>query len=238
MGEISAVSCEVYDAVLAISCRDQLNATVEYPAAKNVFVGEKNGGLYIRQAKRPLFSRKAQVITINLTEHTVCEINLCGQKPTICVGGGIYGGVLANLDGGELTVCGCDVASFEVPDGGANIRINHATIKGGLIVSLRQGNLIAENSFAMRAECKVGKGNIGFAGFACKDCGLEAAEGNITAVFNGDEADYSANIVAKCGTANRESFLNENASGKIRAYAERGGVVLEFASEKESQKEL
>lgn len=240
-GEITALNCDVYDAILTISCHDQKTATAEYPPAKNVFVGEKDGALYIRQSRRSLFSKKQQLINICLPEHVLCDINLCGQKPSVGVSSGIYGTVSANLDGGDLTLCACDIAEFEMADGGANIRganirFNRATVKGGLIARIRSGNIIAENTFAMRAECKVGKGNIGFSNFTCKNCGLETTKGNICAILNGDEKDFSASIVSKYGTVNKESFINENASGKIRAYAERGGITLEFSESENKQK--
>lgn len=178
-----------------------------------------------------LFTRRKKRIELHIPDSTVPEICISGKHTTIAVSGGIYDKF--SVSGDDCTVA-CEHASFaECTFTGETLStyLHGVTVKDALVVKCDAGDMIWENSFASRTECRVKRGNIGLSGFNCKDSIMASENGNVAARLNGVESDYSLGLLAKDGTANRESVVREGAPRSFKAYSAKGSIAIDFVPE-------
>lgn len=222
--EISAVHADV----TVIEAQDGA-FKVEYPAGKNISVGSSGDGVILSQGKFPLSRWRAQKITVHVPSHTVPDVKVHAKCCNLTVQGGIYGELSCTLGDGTVRLTDALFSSVEITGDGADVSASGITVKGNFYLQLEKGNVLAEHTFATRADCKVKRGNIGLATVSCKECAFNTDRGNITATVVGNESDYSTTLITREGTVNREGVQREGAEGSFLAYAEKGNIVLEFA---------
>ncbi len=229
--ETAEIYCDLFDARLTVCASDDKQLKVVYPDGKNINVACGENGLIINQSKR-LLHVSSQHITLYVPAYIVPDIKLCLKHASVIFEGGIYGDMSINAEDGKLYLSGCAFASCEVIGGDIEAYLADVTVKGNLFAQLTKGNVLAENSFIYRAECRIKNGNLGFVNLNCKKCVFEAYKGNISASIVGVEEDFSTAIRAKSGTANRDGAEREGAQKSVRAYTEKGNIMLDFVGER------
>lgn len=229
--EAAEICCDLYDARLSVCASDDRQLRIVYPDHKNVNVAYGGSRIIINQTKRP-FALSPQLITLCVPAHIVPDVKLCIKHAAVRFENGIYGDLSLIGEDGELSLTDCSFASGEVIGGNVNLYMGDATVKGNLFVQLNRGNVLAENSFASRAECRLKSGNLGFANLNCRECVFEAVKGNITAALAGTEDEYNTALRVKSGTANREAAEHAGAQKSVRAYTEKGNIMLDFLGER------
>lgn len=226
--EAAEICCDLYDAHITIRASDDRQLKIIYPDAKNVNVAFGESGILISQTKRvSLFSR--QYITLYLPSHIVPDVKLCVKHASALFDGGIYGEMSLNAEDGRLCLINGSFASCEIIGGDLDVYLNETTIKDNAFAQFGKGNVLAENSFATRAECRIKSGNLGFVNLNCKECVFEVDKGNIMATMTGAEEEYNTLLRAKSGTANRDGAENAGAQKSIRAFTGKGNIMLDFA---------
>lgn len=229
--EAAEICCDLYDARLTVCASDDRQLKIIYPDLKNVNVAFGDNRIIINQTKRP-FALSRQLITLCVPAHIVPDIKLCLKRSPVTFEGGIYGDLSLNGEDGKLCISNCSFASFEVIGGDIDVYLKEITVKGNLFAQLGKGNVLAENSFASRAECRLKSGNLGLVNLNCKECVFEALKGNITATLAGTEDEYNTVLRAKVGTFNRDNAEIENAQKSVRAYTGKGNIMLDFVGER------
>jgi len=229
--ETAEICCDLYDANLTVRASDDKQLKVIYTDGKNINVACGEHGLIINQSKRR-FRVTAQTITLCIPAHIVPNLKICTKHSPVAIEGGIYGDTSFNSEDGKLNLHGCAFASCEVIGGAIDAYLSEVTVKTNLFTQLSKGNVLAENSFIYRAECRVKTGNIGFVNLSCKECVLEVSKGNISASILGAAEEFSTAIRAKTGTANREGKESEGAQKSVKAYTDKGNITLDFVGER------
>lgn len=229
--EISEVCCDLSDAYLNVCASDDKQLKVVFPDAKNVSVAVGDNQLIINQSKQ-LFALCKQRITVYVPTHVLPDLKILGKRTLITLSDGIFGDLSANILCGKLNVTNCSFASAEVLCGDTDAHISDSTVKGNLFLQIEKGELLAENSFVLRADCNLKNGNMGLINLSGNDFSFESAKGNITLTIVGTEDEYNSTIRIKCGTSNRESTQNEGAQKSVKAFTEKGNVMLDFVGER------
>lgn len=232
--DINEIVCDVHSVDLYIIPTHEKRLKVLSANAKRLHVSIDGNSLKITQGNcNPLFVHRKKRIEILVPESTVPGITIDGKHAAINVSGGIYDKFTVSCD--DCTVK-CEHASFsECTFTGATLStlLSGVTVKESLVVKCGEGDMIWENSFASRTECRVKRGNIGLSDFNCKDSIMSAEKGNVAARLNGAESDYSLGLIIKEGTANRESVIREGAPRSFKAYSARGSIAIDFVHEDE-----
>lgn len=229
--EINEICCDLYDATLNVTVSDGKELKVILPDCKNVniAVGEKR--LIINQAKR-LIPIGKQTITVFVPTHVVPALNITGTRAQVSVDGGIFADLNLNGICGELNLTSCAFASVQVASGKLNLHFSETTVKQNLLLQIESGQLIAENFFALVADCRLKSGNMGFINLSGSDFTFETESGNITLTLAGCKEEYNTLIRVKNGTSNRPSTQSEGANKSVKAFSENGNVLLDFIGEK------
>ncbi|MCM1545894.1 MAG: DUF4097 domain-containing protein [Clostridiales bacterium] len=204
---------------------------IEYPNAKNIFAANNENGIIIHQGKQGIFSKSRQIFKIFVPAHTVPSIKIFGKDVELCVKNGIYGELSFVAEDGKAELLNCVLESAEIAGGTVDVHVADATVKSGFTVQADKGDVLAENTFFKRAEARVKRGNIGIVNVNCKDCAFDTQKGNITANLAGDESGFNTSLLAREGTANRESAASDGADGSFHAYTKKGNIVLDFSGE-------
>lgn len=233
--DVNSIECDVYCAQLIFAAADDGKFTVEYPRCKNVSAGSGDGTIIINQRRRAPFGHRKQKIKIFVPEHTVPALKIYGKHLALEMSGGIYGELNLIADDGYVTFSGCSVQSAEITGGDLTARLADVTVKGNLVIKCDHGEVVTENSFATRFECRTDKGNIGQVNLSCKDSAFDTLKGNITVTLDGCAEDFNTDILAGEGTVNRESEKHEGAEGSFHAYTKKGNIVLDFNEEKQKE---
>lgn len=234
-GEISSIVCDLHSVDLTIVSTHENCLQIVGDNDKRLIVSIADNKLKITQGKfNSLLFRRKKKIELRIPDHTVPDIAICAKHTAIYVSGGIYDKF--SVLGDDCTV-ECESASFsECSFDGSTLstRLNGVTVKNTLVVKCDEGDMIWENSFASCTECRVKRGNIGLSHFTCKDSILAAENGNVAARLNGSESDYSLGLLAKEGTANRESVMREGAARSFKAYSAKGNIAIDFVPDSEN----
>lgn len=229
--EAAEICCDLYDARIKICASDDRQLKIIYPCAKNVNVAFGENRILISQKKRfSLFSR--QYITLYLPSHIVPDVKLCVKHASALFDGGIYGELSLNAEDGRLCLINGSFVSCEVIGGDLDVYLDETTVKGNVFAQFGKGNVLTENSFATRAECRIKSGNLGFVNLNCKECVFEVGKGNITATMTGAEDEYNTLLRAKSGTVNRDGAENTGVQKSIRAFTGKGNIMLDFAGKR------
>lgn len=226
-GDISAVECDFYDAFLTVSGTQDEKCAAEFPDAKNVNAGAKDGTLLISQRKRRLFSGR-QAVTLSVPAHTVPAVKFSAKNCNLKMTGGIYADFSLNAESGEVKISDCAFESLEIIGGDIDVKIINCTVRNALYIKLDKGSVLTENSFATRSEYRVRHGNVGLFDMTGKECVAETAKGNVTAEMHGAEEDFNYSVHTKDGTTNRYDKQNDGAKYSVEIYSGKGNVVLEF----------
>lgn len=232
--DVTDINCDLQNATVIIAEAADGIFRVEYPHCDDISIGNGENSIFIVQRKRGLFFQAAKKIVISVPAHTVPSVKINGKNCALEIAEGIYGQLCINADGANINLCDCALESAEISGGEVNARVYGATVKGTLLVQAERGNLLIENAFAKRAECRIKRGNIGLVNLNCKDCAFDTRKGNINAAITGAEEKFNTTIVTREGTANRASAKRDGADGAFQAYADRGNIMLEFIEEKEN----
>ena len=233
--DVNSIECDLYCAHLTLAPASDGNLTVEYPDCKNVNAGCGDGTLIINQHRRKLFRHKKQAIKIYVPEHTVPALRITGKHLAVEISDGIYGELSLTADDGDAYLSGGSFGEAEITGGDVSVYLSGVTVKGGLVIKIDRGNVLSENSFATRCECRAARGNIGQVNLNCKDSSFDTQKGNITASLSGSASGFNTDLFTKEGTVNRESQKPDGAEGNFHAYTKKGNIVLDF--EKDGQKE-
>ncbi len=234
--DISTIEFDIYDAAVKICASPDGTLKVAFPCARNMHVANAESELYITQTKRPLFSRAKQLISVYVPDYIVPSVRFIGVNYSVEAKKGIYKEFAVNGECAALTLSDSVSESVEIICENVSAHLINATVKGNFFVQAKQGVILAENTFASLAELHLKSGNIGLSGMNCKEGAFETGAGNVTVTLSGAESDYSLSVTAREGTANRESKLIEGAAKSVKAYTEKGNIVLDF-SQKESSGE-
>lgn len=226
-GDICAVECDFCDAFLKVSDTQNEKCLVEFPDAKNINAGAKDGTIFISQRKRRLFSGK-QTVLLGVPAHTVPDLKISAKNSNFEVSGGIYADFSLNAESGEVKISDCAFESLEIIGGDIDVKIINCTVKNGLYIKLDKGSVLAEDSFATRCEYRIRHGNVGLFDMTSKECVAETKKGNVTAQMHGSEEDFNYSVYSKDGTANRSDKQNDGAKYGVEVYSGEGNVVLEF----------
>ena len=229
--EINEICCNIYDATLIVNVYDGKELKVTLPDCKNVNVAVGEKSLIINQAKR-FFNFKKQVINIEVPEHVVPNLSLTGNSVRLCVDEGIYGDLSLNGVQCELVLTSCAFASLQATVNKIDAIISEATIRQNLLFQVEKGQLIAENCFALIADCHFKSGNMGLVNLNGDNFTFDTVKGNITLTLAGCEEEYNTLIRVKSGTSNKPSMLNEGAQKSVKAFSENGNVLIDFVGEK------
>lgn len=235
--DVNSVICRINDAALAIKKSDDQSMHVTLPDSGNAQAEAVECELYVNQSKRlRLPFRQKQRIEIAVPEHVVPKIEIFGKKCDVSICGGIYADVSVKCNAGIITLK--DAAANEVSINGEehDVYVNNCTVKNDFVTSVKCGNLLAEETYAGRTECRIKCGNIGLVNLNGKDCLLETEKGNIDASVCGNAQDVSVNLLAKNGTVNMENTVAEGAKRSVRAYTGCGNIVLEFCESVEPER--
>ncbi len=203
----------------------------EYPNTKNISAANDENGIFMHQGKCAFFIKPHQEIKIFVPAHTVPSIKISGGSINLNVKCGIYGELNFAAEDGSADLNGCVFESAEILGGNIDVHIADATVKSGLVIQADKGDVLAENTFFMRAEARVKRGNIGIVNVSCKDCAFDTQKGNITASLSGCENEFNTSLIAREGTVNRESAAISGADGSFHAYTKKGNIVLDFTGE-------
>lgn len=233
--DVNSIECDLYCAHLTLAPAGDGKLTVEYPDCRNVNAGFGEGTLIINQHKRKFFAHKKQEIKICVPEHTVPALKITGRHLAVEISDGIYGELDLTADDGAVNLSGGSFCEAEITGGDVAVYLSGVTVKGGLIIKIDRGNMLAENTFATRCECRAARGNIGQVNLSCKDSSFDTQKGNITAKLSGSASDFNTDLFTKEGTVNRESQKPDGAEGSFHAYTKKGNIVLDF--ETDGQKE-
>ncbi len=229
--EINEVCCDLSDAGLNICASDDKQLKIIYPDCNNVSIAVGENRLIINQAKHTqLFGR--QCITVYIPAHIVPDVKLLGKRALISFTGGIYGDLSVNGICGKLNAVNCVFASAELICGDLDLHLSDTTVKDNLFMQLEKGQLLAENSFMLRADCHLKNGNMGLVNLSGKDLTFETAKGNITLTLTGAEDEYNSTIRVRSGTSNKESAQNEGAQKSVKAITDSGNIMLDFVGER------
>ncbi len=229
-GDISAVECDVCDAFLKIVGTQDEKCAAEFPDAKNVNAGAKDGTLFISQRKRKIFSGK-QTVTLCVPAHTVPTLRFSAKNSNLEMSGGIYADFSLNAESGEVKISDCVFESLEIIGGDIDVKIINCTVKNRLYIKLDKGSILTEKSFATRCEYRIRHGNVGLIDTTAKECVVETRKGNVTAEMHGSEEDFNYSVQTKDGTANRSDKQSDGAKYGVEIYSGEGNVVLEFNQE-------
>lgn len=229
--DVTVIECDLTNAELFISESPDGKFAVEYPAAKNLFIGSGENGIVVHQRKRTIFNKKGQTIKIYVPAHTVPSLLMNAKTCGLYMEKGIYGQLVINADDGKINLSDCVFESAEITGGGVDAHLYGATIKNNLYVIADKGELLAENTFAMRTECRLKRGNIGLVNASCKDSAFDVRKGNITVTLAGSEENFNTSLVTNEGTVSRESAKHDGATGTFQAHSGKGNIVLDFVAE-------
>ncbi|MGN1060931.1 MAG: hypothetical protein ACI4QN_04285 [Candidatus Coproplasma sp.] len=229
--EINEVCLSLYDARLEVIASEDKQLKVILPDSKNVNVGVGENKLIINQAKR-LISFGKQAITVCIPAHVVPDVKILGNRTSASFVGGIFGDLNLNGVCGELIVNDCSFASMEAVSGVLNAHLSDTTVKENLYLRIEKGQLLAENSFASIADCRLSAGNMGLINLSGNDFTFETETGNITLTLYGAEDEYNTAVRVKSGTSNKKSAQNEGAQKTIKAFTDSGNVMIDFVGEK------
>lgn len=229
--EINEICCNLYDATLNVTVAEGKELKVVLPDCKNinVAVGEKR--LIINQTKK-LFSFGKQTISVYVPTHVLPDLSITGKSAKATVDGGIFGDLSLNGVCGELNLTSCAFASVQVASNQLNIHVSETTVKQNVFLQIANGQLIAENSFALVADCRLKVGNMGLINLSGSDFTFETENGNITLTIAGCEEEYNTLIRVKNGTSNRPSTQSDGAQKSVKAFTESGNVLLDFVDKK------
>ncbi|MDE6075029.1 MAG: DUF4097 domain-containing protein [Clostridia bacterium] len=233
--DVNNIECDLYCAHLILAPASDGKLTVEYPDGKNVNAGCGDGTLIVNQQRRRFFAHKKQAIKISVPEHTVPALKITGKHLAVEISDGIYGDLAVTADDGDLYLSGGSFGEAEITGGDVSVYLNGITVKGNLIIKIDKGNVLSENTFATRCECRAARGNIGQVNLNCKDGSFDTQKGNITASLSGSADVFNTDLFTKEGTVNRESQKPDGAEGSFHAYTKKGNIVLDF--EEDGQKE-
>lgn len=229
--DIAVIECDLTNAELFVEQSPDGKFAVEYPAAKNVYIASGDNGIIIRQRKRTLFNKLGQTIKIFVPAHTVPSFSINARACGLYIEKGIYGQLVINADDGKVNLSDCVFESAEITGGGVDAHLYGATVKNNLYLIADKGELLAENTFATRVECRLKRGNIGLVNAACKDSSFDVRKGNITVTLAGAEENFNTSLVTNEGTVNRESAKHDGAAGTFQAHSGKGNIVLDFVKE-------
>ena len=229
--DVNSIEINVTNATVEVCQAGDEKFYLEYPNTKNIFAANNENGIIIHQGKCGIFIRPHQNFKIFVPAHTVPSIKLSGKDVDLIVKNGIYGELNLSAEDGSVNLSGCVFETVEILGGNINVHVSDATIKSGLVIQADKGDVLAENTFFMRAEARVKRGNIGIVNVSCKDCAFDTQRGNITASLSGSEEQFNTSVIAREGTANRESAANSGADGSFHAYTKKGNIVLDFTGE-------
>lgn len=229
--EINEICCDLFDADLQVCASDDKQLKVEYPNCKTVSVAVGDNRLIINQAKPllPLFKRR---IVVYVPTHVLPNLQITGKRSAITLEDGLFGDLTINADYGKLELINCSFASVSAVCGNAYVHFNESTVKGNLTLQIENGELLAENSFALYADCQLKNGNMGLINLSGKEFAFETANGNVTLTLAGTEDEYNTVIRVKNGTSNKESKQNEGAVKSVKALTDNGNVMLDFVGER------
>lgn len=229
--DVNSIECDLYCAHLTLAAAKDGKLSVEYPQRKNVNVGSGDGTVLIKQHRRAILGHKKQNIVICVPEHTVPALKIFGKHLSVEITGGFYDELNLIYDDGTVRVSGCSFKSAEIAGGDASVYLNDVTVKGNLTIQIDRGNVLAENTFATRCECRAARGNIGQVNLNCKDGSFDTQKGNITASLSGCAKDFNTDLITQEGTVNRDSDKPDGADGNFHAYTKKGNIVLDFAND-------
>ena len=237
--DVNSIELNLTNANLEISEAADGKFYAELPNTKNVFAGSDENGIIIHQGKCGFFIKPQQNIKIFVPAHTVPSLKIYGKNVQLVINKGIYGDLTLSAEDGNAALSDCVFESAQISGGDINVHVAGATVKSGLTVQTDKGDVLAENTFFMRAEVRVKRGNIGIVNVSCKDCAFDTQKGNITANLAGNEDSFNTSLITREGTANRESAsAKEGADGNFHAYTRKGNIVLDFINEPQVTPEL
>ncbi|MGN0812900.1 MAG: DUF4097 family beta strand repeat-containing protein [Candidatus Coproplasma sp.] len=229
--EINEICLNLYDATLNITVSDGKELKVILPDCKNVNIAAGEKRLIINQAKRLLNFGK-QIITIGVPTHVVPDLSITGKSASISLDGGIFGELSLNGVCGGLNLTGCSFASVRAASSQLNVHISETTVKQNALLQIEKGQLVAENSFAQVADCRLKEGNMGLINLSGSNFTFETESGNITLTLAGCEEEYNTLVRVKNGTSNTPGTQNDGAQRSVKAFTESGNVLIDFVGER------
>lgn len=226
--DVSEIECDLYDATVIIDVSADKKLRAEFPCAGNIHAGNADSTLYINQEKKPLFRNSGQIIKIFVPEHIVPALTLSGGGYGVEINGGIFKEVEISAEDAGVSIKNCSCESVEIMCEKTEAHFADLTVRNNLFVQTKEGDVLAENTFAPFCELHVRCGNIGLSALNCKEASLDAGTGNITATVAGSESDYTLSVMAKEGTANLETSPEPCGEKTIKAYSEKGNIAIDF----------
>ncbi|MGN0806445.1 MAG: DUF4097 family beta strand repeat-containing protein [Candidatus Coproplasma sp.] len=229
--EINEIFCSLYDASLNVIASEDKQLKVTFPDCKNVSVAVGEKRLIINQSKR-LIPIGRQIVTVSVPTHVVPSLSITGNRISVSLVEGIFGDLSLNGVCGELSLINSSFASVEVVSGDICAHLSETTVKESLYMQIEKGQLLAENSFAFRADCHLKHGNMGLINLSGGDFTFETENGNITLTLAGAEEEYNTLLRVKSGTSNKPSTQNEGAQKTVKAFSENGNVLIDFVGQR------
>ena len=229
--EIGEVCISVYDATLTVCASDDKELKVVLPDCKNVNVGVGENRLIINQAKR-LIPFGKQAITIYIPTHVVPDVKISGNRTTASFSGGIFGELTLIGVCGEISLVNSSFTAVELSSECLRTNLKETTVKKSLNMQVKVGQLVAENSFAYMADCRLKCGNMGLINLSGNDFAFETETGNITLTLSGTENEYNVTVRVKSGTSNKQTAICDGAQKAVKALCENGNVVIDFIGER------
>ena len=230
--DVLSIEIDAVNADIAIGESGDGTFRLEYPKTRNISAGASDDSVILNQNKYPLSNWKRQKISIFIPAHTVPDIKIHAKTCSLNIKGGIYAELALTIGDGKVKLGDAMFSGAQISGESADVTLNNVTVKGTLFLQVDKGNVLAENTFATRADCKVKRGNIGMASVNCRDCAFNTDRGNITATVVGSEQSFNTTLIAREGILNRESTKHEGADGNFQAYADKGNIVLDFADDR------
>lgn len=229
--DVNSIEIDVVNAAITVQVATDGTFKIEYPEVQNISVGADSDSVVLSQRKYLFSNWKAQQLSVFIPTHTVPDVKIRAKNCSLKIIGGIYGELACSIGDGTVHLTDAVFGGVEITGDDVDAKICGVTIKGKLFLQIEKGNVLAENTFAIRSDCKVKKGNIGLAFVNCKDCAFNTDRGNITATIAGNEQSFNTTLITREGTLNREGVKRDGADGNFQAYADKGNIVLNFADE-------
>lgn len=228
--DVTAINLELHYAAVEITATASSVLEVEYEEDRRLHIAADGDELYIKQNRRLIsrLSRRPR-ITVRVPDCLVPSVNAAGDNLRLSLLDGIFDRFVCTAENGKILLKNAALSEAEIACGNADCIVDSVTVKGKLSCSVASGEIVLENDFALYAECRSKRGNLGAVKLNCKDVVFETANGNISVTLDGEKCDTNLNLFAKNGTCNQENRSEHpDAQNNLKAYTGKGNIVVDY----------
>lgn len=228
--DVTAINLELYYAAVEIAATASSVLEVEYEEDRRLHIAAVGGELYVKQDRRLIsrLSRRPRII-VRVPDCLVPSVNATGDNLRLSLLDGLFDRFACAAENGKIFVKNAALSEAEIVGGNADCVVDSVTVKGKLLCSVASGGIVLEHCFALYAECRSKRGNLGAVSLNCKDVVFETANGNISVTLDGEKCDTNLNLFAKNGTCNQENRSEHpDAQHNLKAYTGKGNIVVDY----------